>query len=272
MHGPIVAATDFSARADRAVDRALMLGRELGRDVDLLHALEYAPGQKVDKRALDKKMCEILPPGTGESIRFAYPEGSVPSAIARYAEDYDASLLVLGVARYNSIGDYFLGTAVDRIIRGTSKPVIVVKNRPHHPYSKIVVATDFSDASKKAIRWALETFPDAPIHVVHAFHVPFQAWNQAPYVAAEIEQEAKSRMADLVQELPDAATQRITTHVFQGNLTSVINSVTEEQGGDLVVVGSQGETGFRHATIGSQANAVLEHSIVDTALIGPRVA
>lgn len=271
MSGPILAATDFSARADRAVDRAIRLGKELGREVELVHAIEYAPGQTTDAEELDRRMRDVLPE-TDFKVRFSYPEGSVPAAIAGRAEEVDASMMVLGVARYNSVGDYFLGTAVDRIIRGTSKPVIVVKNRPHSPYRKILVATDFSDPSHLAMDWVATTFPDAEIHLLHVFAVPFQAWNKAPYVAEEIEAEARTKIGEFMDDLPEDVQERCRSHVERGSLCSVTNRLVDDLGVDLVVVGSQGETGFRHATIGSQASSVLETSKADTALVGRRVA
>lgn len=271
MSGPIIAATDFSARADRAVDRALMLGKELSLSVDLLHVIEYAPALTVDVAALDKKMRQILPEDTEQTVHFAYPEGAVPAAIAGHAEKVDAAMIVIGVARYNSIGDYFLGTAVDRVIRGTSVPVLVVKNRPHNPYRKVLVATDFSEPSKRAIHWAAETFPEAELHLMHAYHVPYSAWNQAPYVAEEMEKEASERLTALVGELPDDLARRFKVHVRKGNLCAAVNSLVDEFGIDLIAVSSQGESGFRHATIGSQASAVLENAKADTVVIAPRV-
>lgn len=178
----------------------------------------------------------------------------------------------MGVARNNSVGDFFLGTAVDRVIRGTSKPVLVVKNRPHHPYRKILVATDFSDPSQEAIKWAAANFPQAEVHLLHAYSVPFEAWNKASYVAEEIEAEASKHLADMVAELQEDVRSRTHTHVARGNLCTAVNQVTDHVGIDLVAVGSQGETGFRHATIGSQASAVLESAKADTVLIGPRVS
>lgn len=271
MNRPIIAATDFSARADRAVDRAIMLGKDLGRDVELIHAIEYAPGRTVDTAALDERMRAVLPE-TDVPVSFAYPEGSVPAAIAGHAEDRDAAMIVLGVARYNSVGDFFLGTAVDRVIRGTSKPVVVVKNRPHHDYRKILVACDFSKPSREAIEWVAATFPDAEVHLIHAYSVPFEAWNKAEYVAKEIQAEAEKRLAALAEDLPIAIRSCAKTHVVRGNLCSAVNQITDDEGIDLVTVGSQGESGFRHATIGSQASALLENARADTVLIGPRVA
>ncbi len=248
-----------------------MLAEELGCRVELIHAIEYAPGTAIDKAGLDRAMRAVVPE-TDVEFSCVYPEGSVPAAIAEHADETDAAMIVLGVARYNSIGDYFLGTAVDRVIRGTSKPVIVVKTRPRSAYRKILVATDFSDPSRKALDWIASVFPKAEICLLHAYSVPFQAWNHAPYVAEEIEKAAKDRLAELLADLPASLSARTSVHVARGSLCAEVNRFVESHDIDLVAVGSQGETGFRHATIGSQANSVLESAKADTVIIGPRVA
>lgn len=270
MSGQIVAATDFSARADRAVDRAILLGQSLGRKVTLVHALEFLPDREIDTSALDKQMQAVIP-DTSAELNFAYPEGVVPEAIANYADGVEASMIVIGVARHNSVGDYILGTAVDRVIRSCGKPVVVVKKRPKSAYKKILVPTDFSAPSQEAIDWAAETFPDAEIHLLNVWHVPFEGWNKAPYVAKEIEKEARDRLATMLDEMPVELTERLGTHVMKGNLSGAVNSLIDKLEIDLVVVGSQGETGFRHATIGSRAIEVLESSMADTVVVGPRV-
>src|SRR3546814_4410211 len=79
-------------------------------------------------------------------------------------------LIVTGVARYNSIGDYLLGTVVDHIVRRAQAPVLVGRRRPAHPYRRIVVATDLSDCSRAALLSAARLFPGADFTLVHAFH------------------------------------------------------------------------------------------------------
>jgi nucleotide-binding universal stress UspA family protein len=46
-----------------------------------------------------------------------------------------------------------------------------------------------------------------------------------------------------------------------------VDDVMAETGADLLVVGSHGESGFRHATIGSVANMMLEMSELDTLMV-----
>ncbi|WP_271079431.1 universal stress protein [Aurantiacibacter sp. MUD61] len=270
MSGPIIAGTDFGPRADRAIDRAIALGEQLGHEVIVFHARDLPPYPTEDNHDLDAQLREVLPRGA-KNVQLAYKGGNPPQAIADFADEKNAGLIVLGVARHNSIGDYFLGTAVDSTIRRTDLPVLVVKKRPQQPYQTIAIATDFSEFAQRAARWAADTFPQAKLHLLHAFHVPFAAWNNAAYVTDEIGNYAREKMAEFVKALPEELQGRITTHVENGMLGSAMNTLIVREGVDLVVLGSHGETGFRHATIGSQANSLLTSSHADTVIIGPRV-
>src|SRR3546814_4312648 len=70
--------------------------------------------------------------------------------LATIAAERTSDLIVTGVARYNSIGDYFLGPAVDHIIRNAAQPVLVVRRRVTGAYDRLLVATDLSDCSREA--------------------------------------------------------------------------------------------------------------------------
>lgn len=70
-------------------------------------------------------------------------------------------------------------------------PVLVVKQRPRSGYSTIVVATDFSSCSRRALATAGALFPAVPIHLVHAFHVPFEGILRVEHNEAECRTEAQ---------------------------------------------------------------------------------
>ena len=157
----ILVATDLSARSDRAVDRALELGREWNADVHVVHAIERdAPTTALDVR-------RVLPdPGAKAGVSLPY--GPAPKAITDTARELKADLLVTGVARYNDLGDYLLGTAVDHVVRNAPCPVLVVKQRVHGPYGRLLVASDFSKGAGAALLAAAALFPEAGLHLVHA--------------------------------------------------------------------------------------------------------
>jgi len=271
MQGPIVAATDFSARADRAIDRAIMLGKQLGQKVILAHAIDHKQAEMFDKTSLDRQMREVLPEGLSGAgqVAFTYPEGSAPGALAQAASSHDAGLVVMGPARHNSLIDYLLGTAVDYTLRHCDQPVLVVKNRPHRPYAKIVLATDYSKPAAKALEWAMAEFPEAEFHLVHGCHMPFQELDQADYSREDVLGACQAGMARFVDDLAitDTARAKLATHIEISDPFQTVRRVAQRVGADLLVIGSHGESGFRHATIGSVANALLSSAAIDTLMV-----
>lgn len=61
MTRPIVVATDFSARADRAIDHALMLGAQWRAPVALVHAVTRKAAEQMDSSVLEAKMRSVRP-------------------------------------------------------------------------------------------------------------------------------------------------------------------------------------------------------------------
>ena len=264
----IVAATDFRPRADRAIDRALALGKQLDQEVTLVHALDNSPTKKSELEQLENKMREILPAGQAEP-HFAFPEGKAPEAIAQVASDIDASLVVLGPARHNSLTDYILGNAVDYAVRHCEPPVLVVKKRPRADYRRIMIATDFSEPSKHAIAAAAQMFPGAELHLLHCYHVPFAGFQGSDDTRRQYAGEEDAKFVEFTKEVSEELSITFTRHLVHRSLHEAICEVVDEENIDLIVLGSRGESGFRHATLGSQANAALLTTPIDTMIVSP---
>jgi len=262
---PVLVATDLSARADRAIDRALKLGQQLSRPVV---ALYVAPEGKLSLEEAGRRLRGVLP-DDGADIEALVAEGSAPEQIAAVAEEQDAAIICAGVARYNSIGDFLLGTAVDALCRHAQRPVLVVKERPRAPYRTIIFTTDFSACSRNALLRALCLFPDARFRLVHAYHVPYAAWNKDDYVKDDLDRDAAAEMEQFIATVAAEAQlgARLEGGVARGNLFEMIYAVAEETGANLVAFGTHGESGIRHATIGSMANELLNKLTLDTLII-----
>lgn len=271
MPYPILAATDFSARADRAIDRALLLGEQLGREVILAHVVDAGPDAVINQAALDRQMADCLQ-SKAAIARFIYPRGKIGAALASAAEAEQADLIVIAVARHNAIGDYILGTAVDHVLRHCRQPVLVVKRRAHAPYRSIGIATDFSEPSLSALVQAAELFPDLPLHLIHAYRVPFEGWQKAEPVRDQIRDASAAVFTEFMARVPADIAARVIKHLAYGDPHTAINTVVEAEQLDLLVLGSHGESGFRHAMLGSQANALLATSTLDTMVISPVTA
>ena len=131
------------------------------------------------------------------------------------------------------------------------------------PLRTIVVALDFSELSDAALETAIGLAKpgSAQLHLVHAFdvRVPFVT----PYEVAVPDR--------LIQEARDAAARKLEkalqkaraagvaaeSHLEEVPASSAISRVAEEQGADLVVLGTHGHTGLKHVLLGSVAERTL---------------
>lgn len=269
----ILLASDFSSRSDRPLDRASMLARQWKGHLLIAHVLEDVPnGAKrlnIVERAQSLRR-EL--PETVSRAELILKTGSTPQVLAALANESDSDLIVTGVARYNSLGDYVLGTAVDYIVRHSGVPVLVVRKRPLQPYRRLLVATDFSDCALHALNEAARLFADIPIMLIHAWHVPYEAFLNSENTRQDLGAQYISDMAKFLEHAAiDPRTRaRIFTAVEEGELGPTVNRHIDPSGSDLLVLGTHGQSGFMHATIGSRAADLLTSAQSDVLIVRDR--
>jgi nucleotide-binding universal stress UspA family protein len=131
----------------------------------------------------------------------------------------------------------------------------------------LLVPVDFEDASERALETAADlaaTF-GAKILVVHAYELPFY-----PYPGGA----APTAATDLPKAIRDAATVGLDTLVRRtkertpnvegilrmGPPADEILACAREHQADLIVMGTHGRSGLRHALLGSVAEKVVRRS------------
>lgn len=265
---PILVATDLSVRSDRAIDRASLLAASAKVRLFVCHVVESGSRLAGDATLAAAAVQAVLPDTTAD-IEILVKDGSAPEVILQQAILNDCGLIITGVARHSEFGDHFIGTTVDRIIRHANVPVLVVKQRPRSEYRTIVAATDFSSCSRHALVAEGSLFPRAKIHLVHAFHVPFEGLLSVEENQAAFQTEAQEEFGGFLghSAISPELRQRLTTHLRYGETQSVVQEVAQEVGAELVVLGTHGRSGFTKAVFGSMAESVLQHVASDTMVI-----
>lgn len=125
----------------------------------------------------------------------------------------------------------------------------------------LIVATDFSPQSDSAIRHgcAIARHSKASIRVVHVVEAP--ADDEGLAAAREaVDQWRVSDEGLLAREIEACAGPDVTLvpHTVEATSTAEgLQDVVDELGTDLVVVGSTGKSGIKHALLGSTAGKVL---------------
>lgn len=274
----VVVATDFSPNAARAVARAALLPLAAEAEVTLVHVLTPSPlvaKRKVESRvreelgaaraALEKK----LDLAVHELVAFGEPFVE----IVRAARERRAELVVLG-RHSKRRGPFSLGTTAERVVQKGSVPSLIVQPDPVRPYARPVVALDLSDVAPTILDLALRVLgPNAPLRLVHAYHVPFEGFMQMSVARRQID----TFRTDLRDQAHAALQKLIAAHgaeargwrmsVRAGEPSAVIVRELIRRDADIVVLGTHGRAGLSHLLLGSVAEAVLEEAPCDV-LIG----
>ena len=136
------------------------------------------------------------------------------------------------------------------------------------PFKKIVCPTDFSEPACKAIKAAgelAEKFAAELIlmHVVGPVPVLETPTGLAGFDVAAYQQELSASAASSLQmrlekHVPSSVVAR--TVVVHGEAAHEIVRVANEEGADLIVVSTHGESGWRHRIFGSVAEKVIRNA------------
>jgi len=272
-HKPVLIATDLSARCDRPLDRAWMLTMEWKVKLYILHVTDpnKMEGLGINEEDIEAQIRTELPKGRVD-VEILTAAGQVADTIAEIATQKDCGLIVTGVARYDSVGDIFLGNPVDQLVQYAEQPVLIVKQKPIRSYNNIVIATDFSDGSLFALNTAAELFPDNNLHLVHAYHEPYESWLKSEGFKLDIKSEEQTLMDRFLAKpgIDEAIFQRLNASIEKGDLGQVLQNKIEQTKSELVVLGTHGRSGFSAATIGSKAKSILGWAKQDVLLVHGR--
>lgn len=298
----VLAATDFSAPARYAVERAARIARWHGATLHLLHALGDGAMEELRQwlgtattvpeqvlggaRTELQRMAQDLGSGTPAEARAVGGHGDqVPGALAvachvgggsvvaetlRCADILPADLVVLGARGGGTLRRLVLGTAADRLLRQLHLPVLVVRNPATRAYARVLVALDFSRWSAPALQAARRIAPGAPLVLLTVTQVPFE--DKLRFAGVQEETIAHYRQRARAQALQnlhalahDAGLLPTdwTSVVMEGEAWLCIVQAEQEQACDLVVLGKQGRSAAEDLLLGSVTRHVLAEGSAD---------
>lgn len=280
--GCIVLATDLSARCDRALDRSAQLAMQWHAKLVALNvldpvalpdqALAWAGGASDDelmqmaRQELARDLAGLKVQAQPRIVRSNDPA----EAIAQAALATRAGLVVTGVARNEPLGRFLLGSTVERLARVLQPPLLVVRDRAHAPYRRVLVATDFSAAARQALQTAARLFPAADLRVYHAHAAPLSGLGDADF-QAQAPQAVHQACAAFVVQSQLAPSVTLQTVVERGAVASTLPRYVRAQQIDLVVVGAKGGSALRDLLPGNTAAELLQWLPCDTLLVRDRL-
>ena len=128
---------------------------------------------------------------------------------------------------------------------------------------KILVPTDFSETSKKAVQYALRFAEQFGCEIALLYVVePATPMIGAPLAIEPTTDEdeftmAQGDLAALVAEAHDNGARSVTSLVRVGHTPNEIAKAAKDLDIDLIIIGTHGYTSWRHLCIGSTAERVV---------------
>jgi nucleotide-binding universal stress UspA family protein len=280
----ILVATDFSERSDRALRRAILLARQFGAGIALVHVVDDDQSSRIVEA--ERAEAETLLRQTAATLRTV--DGVACDArvllcapfvgIAEAVEDEAPDLLVIGPHRRHMLRDVFVGTTAERTIRSVDCPVLMVNAPPAGPYRHVLQTTDLSNGSRDALQRfpALGIGRRARTSMLHVFDAPalnlafgdsMPKEDREHYLAQE-RKEAGRALSSFIAAAGLGEVEPLVRHEATSAGSEILAAAEEEQA-DLIVLSTHGRSGLARMLIGSVTEQVLRTSPVDVLAIPP---
>ena len=269
MFNRILVPLDGSLLSERAIEPALLLGRQAGSEVifarvpiaeGLLPAVSDRSRQAAHSYLESIRQANAQPDLT---IRTLVANGDAAGAILDTASAEQADLIVMSTHGYSGISRWVLGSVTEKVLRSAPCPVLAI--RALRPIRRIMIALDGSPLAECAIAPGLEMAARLKGEVSFLRAVP-----QAP-IDEPLEEHEHGLNRRLQQELIEEAESylharsiqlaptdmKIKTEVRSGPAANNILEFVETYGTDLIVMATHGRTGLPRWVYGSVTEKVL---------------
>jgi nucleotide-binding universal stress UspA family protein len=284
----ILVATDLSEGSDDVVRAAAALAALTNAKLHVLHAFEfeskpYAPpdGKPLTFQKHVSRAKQALTDQIGRTVRGNVNVASQEvviyiafKAIRERAHAVNADLIVLARHRRRAVGDEFLGSTADRVIRSVDVPCLIVPGALSLPLRRILVPIDLSEPAMGALDVALrlsKSFgPSDAAPELTVLHVVPRVLDAADFVLDRmaITTEVGRAIAERKHDGSDAADLRVQVK-WADSASEEILRFAQEETVDLIVIGTHGYGAVKRALIGGVASGVARSARQPVLMVPP---
>lgn len=286
----ILCPVDFSEFSDRAFRYAASLAWHFQSQLFLQHTVQIPTGVLLggaeptaiqeawwsELQAAEERMRHLARTAgrNGGQIIPILNEGDPRAQILESVKEREVDLLVMGTHGHKGFNRLVLGSVTEQMIHEAACPVLVV-SRPVRgfvtpespepiPLKTILLATDFSNSSDRAVTYALRWASEWGGKVV-LFHAVEESPPELqgrvdlfPEYNPTFEKQIAQAWEKIRWLVPEAAQKRceVAYEVRHGNPKEEILRVAEERDADLIVMGARG-WGLTSRPWGSNSSAVV---------------
>ena len=268
----ILAVTDFSPSGNNALSRAALLGAQHGATLRLGY-LVY-PGDAPPADAADRLAQHALQLSRRHGIR-AYALSRLAVTVEDVlAEVRSADLVVWGTAPVRSLRSFFSGKPIEQFLRSARRPVLVVRREAQHDYRSLIVAVDFTPASRALVEVSFALNSSAQVELFHAVSTANEGKLRYAEVSDHAIQAYRSACRRYAQDRLfwltdsyDSRRNRVLSAVGHGDAARQTVVQQQNSGAELTVVGRHPSSRLSELFFESTANRILRFSSTDVLVV-----
>lgn len=285
----LLVAIDYSEPSQKVLDEVATRPWPTATTACVLHVVDWSQlpasealieamqqSAEVLVKSASEKLCKV-----GVAACTKVLEGHARVAIAEYAKEWGADLILVGARGVGGLVRFLLGSIAQATLRRSPCSVEIVRRTALDSAAvsramKILVAIDGSECSMAAVRSVARCpWPTGsqillssvvPLVVPLAETMPLApAYYPSPEVTDTLQKEARGQAEQVVdrarQILTEAGIKPIAIEPLPvGDPKQVILDQAENWGADLILVGSHGHRGIDRLMLGSVSEAVAMHA------------
>jgi nucleotide-binding universal stress UspA family protein len=267
----LLVAVDGSTSSMHALEESFRLSKEGTVVVAVAppFTLDLKIGAEGEIQKLLKEPCETALTKASEMGKAANAEiigicamGIPHERIVDLSESEGCDLIVMGAKGMLSLEKTLMGDTTAKVIGYSVRDVLVMPEKTTLGFDKILVATDGSEYSRRAMVKAVDFAEsyDAQLNVVSIVEIMPEIYAIAPQVVEEKVKKTEEYIAG-IQKLADA--HGIKSRGFVRDSAepyNVITEIAEKEEIGIIVMGSHGRTGLKRILMGSTAERVIAHA------------
>jgi nucleotide-binding universal stress UspA family protein len=272
----ILCPTDFSETSAHAVDQAVTIAGYYRAAISALHVVQPIE-LSADIESLDtlrQETAAFFDAATkaGVTVDVQVELGPPVHRILDHAARLPADLVVMGTHGSSGFEHLVLGSITEKVLRKAPCPVLTVpprvRSRSRLPFRHVLCASDFSDASASAVRFAraLAGESGACLTLLHVIEWP---WHEPPqpsieelpaeqgFALAMFRRESEERARRQLEALVPQSRPGVRVSVVSGTPYEQILAAAAAESTDLIVLGVGRRSALNLALLGSTANHVV---------------
>jgi nucleotide-binding universal stress UspA family protein len=284
----IAVGTDFSEDSERAVAQALAIAEVCGAQVHIVHMVgpleppprPLGPHDRYTERIeqeLERAKCELDKLGAryaGAAARIHHyaGDGEPDFGLVETAVEIGAELIIIGSHGRTGYKRVLMGSVSERVVKLAKIDVMVARKRPSGSFKKILVPVDFSAASERALRAAVELV-EAPgrVEVVHFWRPPGHEWRPRveSEASARVRDDAETRGRELLARYQKDGVELSYAQDRSAAVPGIMTALERARDHDLVMLGSHGARRRERWLLGNVAERIVRHAPCSVWIVRP---